>query len=551
MPTIPTYGGPQIERGALRPPMQGNIDVSSGLQAVGRAVGQAGEVLDAKIMRDAETEVNRVDEAVTAGWLQWKAENQRKFQGENAKDFTAAAEEWWAKAPQQYGSGENNPLVARALERNLGRKKGRALVDVTEYVNAEGERFADNKAEAAALREIEFGVDSGDVAGAGMRVRQINAQKAARKGWTADQLEVENQRLLGAMHLSMIEKLVQTDAGKASAYFNDDRVKKEITLTAQNKIEQVIKAEGDNQFATKFAAEQASKPLTDQLAEAAKITDPERREKTINQVKNNFALKRQAQQEQEQAASDEAWQLASQGRGVPEATLLRMNGRERAQLKDWLREKAKQAAEGTPVKTDWATYIDVRERLAAGENVDLRPLTTKIGGAQMEQLLDIKTKARTPGKQDSMLNDEQRVGQALLGLGIDKKKDPQTAALFSAEVDRRVRVESAAKGGKDLTADEKQKIVDSVALDKVYVEEWGRDPEKPLALVKPDELDKAYVNVGGKSVKVSAVPMDDRRQIVAALRATGVPVTEQAIVSLYLKAKGQMPATPAKKALAE
>jgi hypothetical protein len=551
MAQVPVYGGTQVERGALRPAMQSPIDVSSGTQALARGIDQAAGVLEAKIVRDAETEVNRIDEEITAGWLQWKAENQRNFQGEKAGDFTAAAEDWWTKAGQKYATQGQNPMVGRALDRTLGRKRGRAMVDVTEYVNAEGERFADSKAEAASLREIEFGIDTGDTASAGQRVRAINAQKAARKGWTADQLEVENQRLLGAMHLSMIEKLAQTDAAKASAYYNDDRVKREIPLTAQNKVEQVLKAEGDNQFATKFAAERADKPLTEQLKDAATINDPERREKTIAQVRNTFALKRQAQQEQEAEASDQAWQLASQGRRVPESTLLRMNGRERAQLKDWLREKAKQAAEGTPVKTDWATYVDVRERLAAGEDVDLRRLTTKIAGPQMEQLLDVKTKAKTPGKQDSMLTDEQRISQALTGLGIDKKKDPERAGQIAQEIDRRVRVESAARGGKDLTADEKQKLIDAVVTDKVYVDRFGPDGDaQPIVMLKPDEIDKAYVNVNGKDIKVSAVPRADREQIITALRAVGALPTEQAIVALYLKKHGQLPVAP-KKAIAE
>lgn len=548
MATIPVYGGPQIERAPLRPSMQGNIDVSSGLQALGRAAGQIGDALDAKVLRDAKTEADTADAEITGAWLQWDAQNRRAFIGERAGEYEPAAAEWWNKARETYGA-KLSPLARSQIGAALERKRSAAMAAVIERAGAEQERHAVSVYDASQSREIEFAVDTGNYAGAAAKIRAAAGAFGALRNWKPEQIEAEAQKRLGALHLTAVEKLAATSAEKASAYYEAN--KGEIPAAAQNKVEAVLKAEGDNQFATKTAAMNADKPLSEQLKIAAGITDPERREKTIAQIRNNFALKKQAQQELEAEASDQAWQLASQGRSVPEGVLSRMNGRERAQLKDWLREKAKQAAEGTPVKTDWGTYIDVRERLAAGENIDLRPLTTKIGGAQMEQLLDTKTKAKTPGKQDAMLTDEQRIGQALLGLGIDKKKDAESAAAFSLEVDRRVRNESAAKGGKDLTADEKQKIVDSVALDKVYVEEWGRDPEKPIALVKPDELDKAYVNVGGKSVKVSAVPMDDRRQIIAALRATGVPVTEQAIVALYLKAKGQVPAAPAKKPLAE
>jgi hypothetical protein len=141
-----------------------------------------------------------------------------------------------------------------------------------------------------------------------------------------------------------------------------------------------------------------------------------------------------------------------------------------------------------------------------------------------------------------MLTDEGRINAAIVGLGIDKKKNPEIAANLTNEIDRRVRAASAAKGGKDLTADEKQGIVDRVVLDKVYVDEWGTDPQKPLALLTPDELKKAYVRVDGRNVPVSAVPMTDRRQIVKALQATGQAATEQAIVEMYLAGQKKGPA---------
>jgi hypothetical protein len=220
-----------------------------------------------------------------------------------------------------------------------------------------------------------------------------------------------------------------------------------------------------------------------------------------------------------------------------------MNGRERAQLQESMRTRSERMAQGTPVKTNMLTYIDVREKLARGETVDLRAYTEKIGKAEMEQLLDIQGAVRTGGvKQDSMLTDEGRINAAIVGLGIDKKKNPEIAANLTNEIDRRVRAASAAKGGKDLTADEKQGIVDRVVLDKVYVDEWGTDPQKPLALLTPEEVSKAYVRVGGRNVPVSSVPMTDRRQIVKALQATGQAATEQAIVEMYLAGQKKGPA---------
>jgi hypothetical protein len=262
------------------------------------------------------------------------------------------------------------------------------------------------------------------------------------------------------------------------------------------------------------------------------------------QVRNNHALVKQAEAEQEAKFSDQAWQLFSLNQKIPESILSGMNGRERAQLQESMRTRSERLSASKPVKTDMGAYIDVRERLAAGEKVNLRAYTEKIAPAQMEQLLDIQGAAAKPGtvKQDSMLTDEARINAAIVGLGIDKKEDPETAVMLTNEIDRRVRAASAAKGGKDLTADEKQGIVDRVVMDKVYVDEWGRDPQKPLVLLKPEEISKAYVRVNGKDVPVSVVPATDRRQIIQALQATGQIVTEQAIVEMYLAGQKKGPA---------
>lgn len=536
MPRVPTYDGPQVADRPLQPVLQGPIDASSGTRALGQTIAGLGDTLDRAQRRDAEAEANTIDTEVTAGWLEWDAAARRKYQGANAKDYETEAAKWWDDARAKYGASAS-PLARQQVGQSLGRKRNQAMASVSGHVGTELERHADQQAEAAAQTTIEFGIDQGDPAGAAARVRQISAEKGARKGWTTEQVQAEQQRLLGTLHLAYITRLADTDAAKARAYAEDNKA--EIPAAAQVRLDQVLKGSEDNQFADQFAARVAAKPLADQLAEAAEIQDPQRREKTLQSIRQNHALVMEAQREREAGAADQAWQLVGQGRRVPELTLLQMDGKSRVQLQDYLRERAKQAASGEKVNTDWETYIDLRTRLAAGEQVDLRPYATKLAGPQLEQLLDTQTKAADPKspKQDSMLTDEQRIGAALVGLGIDRRKNPDEAGRFTAEIDRRVRAESAARGGKDLTADEKQKVIDSVTMDKVYVDEWGRDPEKPLSLLTPDQMGKAYVKSGGRNVPLASVPATDRQQIIQALRAVGRQPTEQAIVDLYLRGK--------------
>lgn len=537
MPQVPVYGDRQVRTTPLQPVLQQTPDVSSGARALAQGLGQVADAADRIDLRDAQAKASDVESKITSEWLKWDAENRNKFRGANADGYAPAAESWWEEARKTYGK-DLNPRAATLASQSLGNKRNAALGNVIQFQAAEKERHADELYAADVNTTIQFGVTTGNVASTAQQIREKATVLGARKGWTTEQVQAEQAKNLSAMHLAQITKLSQTDAAAAQQYY--DANKGEVDFKVQARVEEVIKGEADNQFATQTAAAMAGKPLSEQLAEAAKITDPQRREKTLTQVRNNYALVRQAEQERENAAADVAWQAFAKGQRVPEAVLAQMSGRERVQLQEAGRVRAERQAAGKPVKTDWGTYIDVREKLARGEKVDLRAYTEKIGPGQLEQLIDIQTSAAKGGAaQDSMITDQGRIDTALVGLGIDKKKDPDTASRLTLEIDRQVRLASTAKGNKQLTADEKQAVVDRVVMDKVYVDSWGVDSQKPVALLSAEEQQKAYVQVNGKNYKVSSVPALDRRQIIGALKATGQVPTEQAIVEMYLSAQKQ------------
>lgn len=476
MPRVPTYDGPQVAERPLQPVLQGPIDASSGMAALGQTIAGLGQTLDRAQMRDAETEANTIDTEVTAGWLAWDAQARRKYQGQNVKEYEAEAAKWWDDARAQYGA-KASPLAKQAVGQALGRKRNQAMGAVMGHVGAELERHADQQAESAAQTSIEFGIDTGDPAGAAARVRQISAEKGARKGWTTEQVQAEQQRLLGTLHLAYITRLVDTDAEGARRYA--EAHKDEIPAMAQVKLEAVLKGSEDNEFAQRFAAKAAAKPLAEQLAEAADIADPQRREKTLLQIRQNHAMVKEAQREREAAASDQAWQLVGQGKRVPELVLQQMDGHGRVQLQDYLRQRAKQAASGEKVKTDWETYIDLRTRLAAGEQVDLRPYTTKIAGPQMEQLLDIQTKGKDPKKQPEVVSMEQQLRAAATELKLSGAKKEEERGQFHNAAHELFN-EHLKRTGKEPTYDERQAMLDKLITQVVTHEGWFLDTKKPL-----------------------------------------------------------------------
>lgn len=482
MARVPVYDGPQVRSNALQPVMQREVDVSSGMRAAGQALTQIADVADKAVRRDAETEANRIDSEITSGWLQWDAENRRKYQGQNVDQYGEEAAKWWDKARETYGANLN-PMVQGAIGQTLARKKAQALASVTGYIGTEKERFADQVYDAAQNTDIEMAVDIGDFVGTAGNIKARAVELGKRKGWTTEQVIEEQQKRLGAMHLTAITVMSEREPAKASKYLEDN--KGEIPQQAQVRARALIDAELDNQKAKTLAAQNAGKPLAEQLAAGAGLP-PAVREKYNTEVRNNHAMVKAAQAEQEQAASDEAWQLVGRGKRVPETVLMRMNGRERVQLQDHLTAKAKQSAEGTSVKTDWNTYIDTREKLAAGEKVDLRLLTTKIAPAQLEQLLDIQTKSKDPGKRPEVATSEQQLSAFTRTLDLKGEKVGQ----FQSAAYDRFNMFLKAKG-KEPTYDERQQILDQLTMDVVTDKGFLWDTKEPAYAAPKTVRDKA------------------------------------------------------------
>jgi hypothetical protein len=490
MPQVPTYNGQQVSSTALQPVMQREIDVSSGLRAAGAALGQVADLADKEVRRQAETEVNRIDSEVTAGWLEWDAANKRKYQGQNADQYAIDAKKWWDDAPGLYAKN-TSPLAQQALGAALGRKRTQALGSVFTAVGAEKERFADQSYDAAQNTDIEYAVDIGDYAGTAMKIKSRAAELGKRKGWTTEQVVEEQQKRLGAMHLTAITVMSERNPAGASKYLEDN--KGEIPQQAQVRARALIDAELDNQKAKTLAAQNAGKPLAEQLAAGADLS-PTVREKYNTEVRNNHAMVQAAQREREAAASDVAWQLVGKGQRVPETTLAQMNGKERVQLQEHLVDRSRVLAAGTSVKTDWPTYIAAREALASEDpavrkTVNLTALSTKVAPAQMEQLLDLKTKTSDPKKAPEVATSEQQISAAVQALEYKNERAGQYRSAAQDMFNEHLKVK-----GKEPTYDERREILENLTKEIVLKKrEWLPDSTGP-AYSAPREVRNAALN---------------------------------------------------------
>ncbi len=525
MPKVPVYGGPQIERQVPNTTRMQTPDVSSGLQAVARGLGEVSEGFDKIALRDDQTKAFETEAQITQEWLKWDSQARQQFRGANVDGYEAAAQQWWTQSAETYGK-DLNPRAKALASRGLMGKQNQALGNVLQFTSTEKERHADEAANANIASTIQFGVTSGEVASAANQVRGLVVAQGARKGWTTEQVQDATQRNLSNLHVAHLAKLAESNADDAQKYFTQNRG--EINFAQQSKIEEAIKGEADNQFSRKFAADVAAKPLSEQLAEAGKITDPQRRDKALREVKLNHALVKEAQAQVESQASDNAWQMVGKGQRVPEMVLAQMNGNERVQLQDYLETRAERVASGAQVKTnpsDLASVYDLmRDDPAEFKKLRMVALTNHIAPNDIEQIARIQRDMLKPDREKDVATSSQLLGTYTGGWTPEKK-----AAFSSSFYDELDRFEK--EKGRPANYKEKREIGDRLMLDgEVMSGKWyADDPNKKLYETTPDERQRF----------APTISTGDRALIVKALQAEGVAQpTDEQINARFKLAKG-------------
>ena len=541
MPRVPTYDGPQVRTQAL----QGGFQQGAGsaapfgavagqqLQQLGQSAQNAGEAFDRIALRKEQDDAFRVETAVKAEWLQFEQNLRRTRQGRNAEGLTAEAEAWWEEAKTRHAANLS-PRAQQLVNRSLGQARLSGISALSRYQDQELERSADQSTAAAIGVEIQRAATVGDPAEADVARRVINdhlAAMGARKGWSAEEYQVESLRYTDMLHKRMIDNLVDANPEAALAYFEANR--EEIDASAHSRIEEMVAGAAAEQKAEQLVAGMASLPYAQQLEQAGAIDDPKVRRAALDRVRQQQQDLQVARAEQERAASDQIWQMIANGAGMrqlPASVLAQMDGRERQQVTDHFRaqrERAAAEAAGRSVQTDWTLYTQLRE-MPKEEFLRTRLSTyvDRIAGPQMEQLLDLQDRLRTPARESEAVSMEQQLSATTAALALQPEERGQFQSTFFAEV-------QAFKNqhGREPNFDERQKILDRLSIEgEVRSGSWWRnDPNVPLY----------QVPLGDRERFVPDISRSDRREIIERFRANGVErPTEEQITQAYRAWKG-------------
>ena len=199
----------------------------------------------------------------------------------------------------------------------------------------------------------------------------------------------------------------------------------------------------------------------------------------------------------------------------------------------------------------WAQVLSMpRESLAAMSPIEFfREFRPHLDDTHLEKgyalLNDARGEVGTDAKHLEVITTANRVKKAAIDAGLlpatGKANDNEVKAFaqFERLVDDRVRQFEATdlQGKRKANSAELQQIIDGTLMDKVFVSRTGWfDREVIAGLTAPEDLTRAYVNVGGQEVRVAQIPANQRAVIASKLQSRGLPVTEQRIAELWVAA---------------
>jgi len=118
----------------------------------------------------------------------------------------------------------------------------------------------------------------------------------------------------------------------------------------------------------------------------------------------------------------------------------------------------------------------------------------------------------------------------------DKKREDviRLRDMFQRQIDQ----EQSARG-RTLNLTEKQQILDNILMDRVMIEDGGFawfDKKATMFELTEDQLQLAYVNVGGEEIRLAQIPANERADIMDTLRRRGLPINETAIATMWVQA---------------
>lgn len=544
MPTVPRYGGEQIQTQAMP---NARITTEAPLSAFGG--GQSLENLTHAARQYAATETaiyrdekRKADDlATTEAWKQLAEKKQAMMWGDSGamtrkgKDAFGVPDEFggqFTKAADEIEAGLANEDQKALFRKIRDREEVEFQGHLQKHVFTERQAY-DNEVVKTGLgvardEAVLNYQDAGKVQQAiGTQAALINSF-AERNGKDAAWVQQQVADAVSKTHASVAMRMLTNGEDlKAKKYFEENKAAfggEDVVHLEKALEEGSIRGESQRQsdaIISKYGSLQAA------VTEVKKIEDPKLRDATMDRVRGEFQLREAAKRDAEEKDFLSATNIIEKGGSydqIPPAMIARMPLSHRSALRNY--------ATGKDHETDLKTYYDLKTQAATPAlrdqflKTNLLDYADKFSKSDLKEMMNLQAGLRTnDGKAEKALDgfrsDSQIVTNTLQEAGI---KDEEQKALFMRKADEQAAL-FAKQSGRKPTNEEMQTITDRLMMKVVTDRGFLWDSKKRAFELKPEDKPEA---------NFEDIPKADRDLIATALRRKGVRnVTNDMIIQVF------------------
>lgn len=554
MPNVPVYQPGQVQRSNLpgvrltgASPSEMGAGIGQGLASIAGVTNQLAtrerERADQIALLDAENEYGAAETDLLFG-----PKGAMQSKGKDAFGVHDSTMPALRKRSGEIEARLRSPDVKAQFRARVQSRQTDTERQLYKHVAGEAEQFDAQQSAAAVLQNRERAISSYNdpvIVGAALEEqRRVITERAARAG---EPPELTQQKILDAQsqtHERIIGQMV--DHGRyteARTHFAANA--ENLTADARDRAGDLVRVgtvKAESQAAAdRILAGHSSEAAA--LKAARQIEDPDVRDATEQRVRQGFGDRLRVKREAQADAVDRASQIIEQTgdiNAIPATTLQLLDSSQISALE----QRSRQKKEGIEPAQDWAKWyafsqMPPEQQESANLMTTLRPYVDDAHFNQAVALQQAIKEGRRGGKDaaslvTSTLTFKDRLGNTVQQAGLFKKVSGLTGsqagryAQFESEASRRVEQMETSLGRK-ATGTEMQEVIDEMVMRRVFVNEWGGDPEKLIIELTDDEAAAAYV-------PIDRVPEAERMSLSNYTQSIGRPVTKDKIQRAYAAA---------------
>lgn len=359
-------------------------------------------------------------------------------------------------------------------------------------------------------------------------------------GWSPEQKAIERAKYNTLMHKGVIDRMLVEDPSGAKEYY--EKHQGEINGETRTELEKSLQS-GVTRERARSATEaivSSGGGLSDWLAKARQIDDATLSDEVVRRVKERYNEQEAMRAKVERDAKDAAWQTVM-GAGsldaVPPHIMSKLDGYTIISMQNYIDKQ------GNPT-TDPAVFYELSQQAAndpeSFAKANLLDHRHQLSNSDFQQAVGWQRSVTAALKGDEAKDNEvKRIGtvQQQLTATMDRmglprgKEGYETRGTFQQVARAALKRETDAKG-RDLSETEVDEVLGRLALKgEVRSGKWFQADSDAFAFeVEGTEQESRFI-----AVPFDDIPVEQRQQAAEALKAKGLPVTEDAIEKLHTR----------------